>query len=395
MIKFVYIKKNIKDIYLEFSRFILKNYPHFVTSSYSDSLRDYMPVFCFHSVTYSNFKEKLVYLKENGYDSLSTAEFLSILKGESSPPPKPVLLTFDDGHISLWSVVFPLLKKFSFKATAFIIPGYIEEPCQIHNKHNQGDSQFEPIPYSMITWRQAQEMQNSGLVDIQSHTLFHQSHFIGSMIVNFFSAAERHISQWLELPVWRWEGKDIEGCIPPPGLPLYKSAPRMSGISRYFEDEELTYRCVEFVNKRDGLNFFKHKGWKRRLALLISDYKKKNKSKGRFELPEETIHAIRNDLLHSKELIEEHIPNHRVMFLAYPWGIGSQRSVELSKKVGFKGNFWVVGPYKRANLVGGDPFYINRIKDDYIFRLPGKDRKSLWEIFKMKLARRMSGEDIY
>jgi hypothetical protein len=395
MIKPAYIKKNIKDIYLEFSRFLLRHYPRFVTSSLTQSSGDYIPVFCFHSVTHNNFKEKLIYLKENGYNSLHAAEFLSILEEGSSAPEKLVVLTFDDGHISLWSVAFPLLKEYGFKATAFIIPGYIKGSHQIHHIPNKDDNLFKPIPYSMINWQQAQEMQDSGVVDIQSHTLYHQSHFIGEGIVDFFSAAERHTSQWLELPVWRWKGEDKEGHIPPPGLPLYKTAARMSGKPRYFEDEELSYRCVEYVRQSDGVNYFKLKGRKRGLAFVVNDYKKKKSSKGRFELPEETIHAVRNDLLRSKVLIEEHIPGHRVTFLAYPWGIGSQLAVEQSKKIGFKGNFWTIGPKKQANCIGGSPFFINRIKDDYIFRLPGKGRKSLWEIFKMKLARRMSGEDIY
>ena len=38
---------------------------------------------------------------------------------------KSVLLTFDDGRGTLWSVAYPMLKKYGMKATAFIVPGKI------------------------------------------------------------------------------------------------------------------------------------------------------------------------------------------------------------------------------------------------------------------------------
>lgn len=389
------LKRNIKDIYLELSRFISRNYPFFITQKSPDSLGEYIPVICFHSVTHNDLKEKLIYLKENGYISLTAGEFLSILQGRNPSPPRPVLLTFDDGHISLWSVAYPLLKEFNFRAAAFIIPSYIENSNQPGQEAEGKNKEFKPIPFSMISWQQAREIQQSGIIEMQSHTLYHQCHFIGPRIVDFFSPLERHTSQWLEMPVWRWKGRDVTGYTPPFGLPLYKLAARMTGIPRYFEDEELSYKCAEFVQENGGGKFFEQRNWSRKLAAVAEAYEKKEGRKGCFEGSEETINAIRNDILRSKELIEEHIPGHQVSFLSFPWGIGSQLAVEQSRKLEFNGTFWIIGPEKRANYKGGNPFFINRIKDDYIFRLPGKNRKSLWEIFKIKLHRRMKGQDIY
>ena len=187
----------------------------------------------------------------------------------------------------------------------------------------------------------------------------------------------------------------MAGWMPLAGAPLYKSASRMSGIPRYFEDEELTHRCTDFVKENGGLSFFQHWNWRGRLSAAAKAYKRKKGINERLEELKETIEAVRSHLRQSKEIIEEHIPGHQVSILAYPWGIGSHLAVEQSKKLGFKGNFWVIGPYKEANCGGGNPYFINRIKDDYIFRLPGKGRKSLWEVFKLKLLRRIRGEEIY
>jgi hypothetical protein len=47
------------------------------------------------------------------------------------------------------------------------------------------------------------------------------------------------------------------------------------------------------------------------------------------------------------------------------------------------------------NRPGNDPYFIPRLKDDYIMRLPGKGRQSLSELFLMKIRRRSMMTNIY
>lgn len=69
----------------------------------------------------SVFEEQMEYLYENGYKTLSMDEFYCWYKEKCKYDKKSVVLTFDDGDISIYYLVLPILKKYNFKATSFII----------------------------------------------------------------------------------------------------------------------------------------------------------------------------------------------------------------------------------------------------------------------------------
>jgi peptidoglycan/xylan/chitin deacetylase (PgdA/CDA1 family) len=87
---------------------------------------DCVPVFCMHGVDPEGFEAMLDYLKSNSYRMLHADEYLSVLKGESTASRRSVVLTFDDGWGSLWSVGFPLIKKYDARIVVFLSPGRIE-----------------------------------------------------------------------------------------------------------------------------------------------------------------------------------------------------------------------------------------------------------------------------
>ena len=89
---------------------------------------DELPVFCFHSVHPDTFEKILQFLLLNKYHSLTADECHAFLQnGKRFAKRRNILMTFDDGTGSLWTVAYPLLKKYGFKATAFIVPGVIKE----------------------------------------------------------------------------------------------------------------------------------------------------------------------------------------------------------------------------------------------------------------------------
>ena len=65
--------------------------------------------------------EQWEYLKREGYNTLSLAEYLDIISGKKAITGKAVLLTFDDGYRNNLQYVYPLLKELGWKATFFII----------------------------------------------------------------------------------------------------------------------------------------------------------------------------------------------------------------------------------------------------------------------------------
>ncbi len=98
----------------------------------------------------------LEYLHTHGYTVIPLRDLVEYLMGEAPPPPaRSVVITADDGHKSVYTDMFPLITRYHVPVTLFIYPSAISN-----------------AKYAM-TWRQLGEMRASGLVDIQSHTLWH------------------------------------------------------------------------------------------------------------------------------------------------------------------------------------------------------------------------------
>ncbi len=102
------------------------------------------------------FEEQIKTLLSAGYTFMTAKEMADVLDNKMALPAKPVLLTFDDGHWDLETVVLPILQKYHVKATAYIISGLI------------GGADF-------MSSAQLREVINSGLVEIGAHTVHHVS----------------------------------------------------------------------------------------------------------------------------------------------------------------------------------------------------------------------------
>ena len=100
-------------------------------------------------VSPSEMAQQLEYLVDNGYEPILFSDLPNLSDYE-----KPILLTFDDGYDDNYTQLLPLLKKYNVKATVFVITGML------------GDEHY-------LTADQVKEMSDSGLVDIQSHTVDH------------------------------------------------------------------------------------------------------------------------------------------------------------------------------------------------------------------------------
>jgi peptidoglycan/xylan/chitin deacetylase (PgdA/CDA1 family) len=110
------------------------------------------------TVTTPVVESQLKLIKERGYQVIPLRALLDAYNEPEAPPPeRSVVLVADDGHRSVYTDLFPLIKRFQIPVTLFIYPSAISNPS---------------APYAM-TWEQLAEMKASGLVDIQSHTFWH------------------------------------------------------------------------------------------------------------------------------------------------------------------------------------------------------------------------------
>ena len=108
---------------------LLRNAPAFVYSSAPPELSGEVPVFTFHGVDSESFERQCCFLADNGYRTLSAEEFVRVIGSGDAPPRKSIVLTFDDGLKSVWTVAYPLLRKYGLRAICFLIPGCIIISC--------------------------------------------------------------------------------------------------------------------------------------------------------------------------------------------------------------------------------------------------------------------------
>lgn len=100
-------------------------------------------------VSPATLEQQLQLLLDEGYTPIWFEDLPNVAEYE-----KPVILTFDDGYDDNYTELFPILQKYNVKATIFVIAG------QLGTSHK-------------MTAEQVQELSQSGLVSIQSHTMTH------------------------------------------------------------------------------------------------------------------------------------------------------------------------------------------------------------------------------
>ena len=101
------------------------------------------------TVTVSRLREDLQWLKDNGYTTVLPRE----LAAGQPLPEKPVLITFDDGYRSNYNLAFPIFQEFEAKMVISVM---------VYMQDNAASD--------FITWAMCQEMVDSGLIEIGSHT---------------------------------------------------------------------------------------------------------------------------------------------------------------------------------------------------------------------------------
>lgn len=127
-------------------------------------VRDYPDPFAINPM---ELVRHFAWLRGNGYTPVSVDQIVAARRGGKPLPAKAVLLSFDDGYLSFYTRVYPLLKEFRYPAVVAVVGRWIDSPKMVPP---QVDDQGTLVRESLARWRQFREMADSGLVEIASHT---------------------------------------------------------------------------------------------------------------------------------------------------------------------------------------------------------------------------------
>ena len=108
------------------------------------------------TVTVSRFRQDMEYLRENGYVTLLPEELSQILRGKRACPERAVVVSFDDGYESNYSIAYPILCETGCRAVISLITENIREERE--------EGAF------MLCWPEVEEMAASGMIEFGSHS---------------------------------------------------------------------------------------------------------------------------------------------------------------------------------------------------------------------------------
>ncbi len=108
------------------------------------------------SVSPSEFREHLSYLRDNNFQVISLDVLIDQLKTGKPIADNAVVITFDDSYENNFTTAHPILQEFGYPYTIFISPGAI-------------DQRIGPV----LNWAQIKQMSDDGVL-VANHAMWHE-----------------------------------------------------------------------------------------------------------------------------------------------------------------------------------------------------------------------------
>lgn len=130
------------------------------------------------TITDERFRLDMEFLQQFGYTALLPADVIQIQDKKQSAPTKPVMITFDDGYLSNYQYAYPILRDTDMKAVIAVIGSNIVT----EDKENR----------LFLTWQELREMQESGIIEVGSHTYnLHNPQYKGAIAPDGVNGVKR------------------------------------------------------------------------------------------------------------------------------------------------------------------------------------------------------------
>lgn len=284
------------------------------------------------------FEDQLKYYKRN-FTVITLKQYYLIRAGSGEAPQNPLAITFDDGYLDNWVWAFPLLKKLGLPATIFVSPEMVDPRNLVRpNLENywSGDCSLEELNQAgHLSWEEMRQMEASGLIDIQSHTMTHTKYFISDELRDFHHPGADALypigNLFAEEKPFHIANPSFEKLLPY-GYPFFEEASsiiaRKVDINPAFVEE-----CTTTLSDYD---FSRYQFTEARQKIL--PIWKKFQEGGALVLAKETEAAyqerVRYEVTESKRAIEEQLGK-KVEFLCWPHGDCTPDAHQIAMEAGY------------------------------------------------------------
>lgn len=113
------------------------------------------------SISKEAFEADLQYLQEAGFQSVTIAQLADFIHHGTQLPPRPIVLTFDDGYWNNYTVGFPLAAEYNMP----IVVSVIGNDTEIWSDNGAKDER-----HGHLTWAEIRDMHASDYVEFGNHT---------------------------------------------------------------------------------------------------------------------------------------------------------------------------------------------------------------------------------
>jgi len=325
--------------------------------------KDIVPVLTFHSVGMNEptwvwnqlseradaFERLLKMLKAYNYRTVSLSDLYAHMSGESPCGPNSVVLVFDDGYLDNWVTVAPLLKKYGMFGAVYVNPEFVDPGTETRPTLNDFPDS-DVLQTGFMNWAELKQLDESGVLDVQSHSLTHTWYFTGPKIVDYYTPSSAATYPWM---AWnaRPERKphylqEDQTSFVPWGTPVFEFEKSLLA-RRFFPDANRVQEVVSSVasdadsallQSTDGLPF-----------------------PGTYESEQDYEARVRGELMESKAIIEHRL-NKTVEFLCWPGGGVNDAAKRMAVEAGYKS--WTLPSSEqldKRNMPGENPKEIKRL----------------------------------
>lgn len=134
-----------------------------------------LPVIMYHSLVkqesaaaqyvcpISRVESDLIWLRDNGYQSVSLAELIAFADGTGALPPKPVLITLDDGYRNNLTLLPALLERYDAHAVISVVGEYAD----IYTASGEDGS-----PHTCMSWEDTARAAQTPRLELANHSYY-------------------------------------------------------------------------------------------------------------------------------------------------------------------------------------------------------------------------------
>lgn len=185
-------------------------------------------------VTPAAFEKQIKWLSEKNFHFLTMQQLRQAWQ-TGTLPPKSVAITFDDGYADNLLAALPILQRYNACATIYVVVDRHDRDWSTYKKahHNSGELAQEP----KLTDAQVQQLVESGVIEIGSHTLTHAN------LARLDDQTRKHELSESRLALQQLTGQPIESFAYPFGI--YGEADVMAARQAGYLDAVTTIEGIE------------------------------------------------------------------------------------------------------------------------------------------------------